>query len=114
MSAVVKDIGFTILKKPVVIVGTVVVIGGVVYYFFKDTVLGDMFGLMYEGLNYLLIGVTESLKFLFDGDTWTSAGDFFKNDVGGFFKDDVGGFFKDDIGGGIKDAGNSIKDAFKF
>lgn len=106
MSAVAKDIGYDIIKKPIVIAGTFVVIGGVVYYFFKDTVLGDMFGLMYDGMSLLFTGISEGVSFLADGDTWKSAGS--------FFTEDVPSIFTDGIGGGIKDAGNSIKDAFKF
>jgi hypothetical protein len=106
MSAVAKDIGYDIVKKPIVIAGTVIVIGGIAYYFLSDTLLGDMFGLLYDGLYYTMYGLTEAVNFLADGDTWKSAGNFFTGDVGGFFKDD--------IGGGFKDAGDSIKNAFKF
>lgn len=98
MSAVAKDVGYDIVKKPIVIAGTVIVIGGIAYYFLSDTLLGDMFGLLYDGLYYTIYGLTETVNFLFDGDTWSSAGSFFKDDVGGVFTG----------------AGESIGNAFKF
>lgn len=118
MSAVAKDIGYDIAKKPILIAGTiasVVLVGYGIYYFFPDTAIGQLFGLGFDAVGYAVEGVTwwvENVTIpIFENVTkpafeWLTDPDSYTEDIGGFFKDDVGGVFTG--------AGESIENAFKF